>query len=600
MPRYEFDFPSGRRVEVEAPNMQAGLRGAKDLLARKDVARIPLDAPKLARPAEQQDTIGQRLLGGLETAGALVSGSTTGLLGGVAGLIPQTVREIAKGTFGSREGGERMRAATEKWMGIGSYEPRTEAGQRYTKALGEFSDRYLPPVAGLQTPGAYIPRQRAIALKGRAQALPAAVKTAVKEEFGPAANKGFVKAAGAAEIAKEEMRAQRAASFPSPYRLTKGERTRDFVLQRKESELSKQEIGAPLRERMVEHNERTLQNFDAYIEQTGASTTNLYQAGINVSDALKRQLKTARAKVSEAYGIARAKGETEQPVTLDRVIKHINESKPEALNARILGVAKQKLLQLGAAVEDEAGNLLAKKVKIDDAEEFRKSIVDSVDNKRPNIRQATRIKGAFDADTDSVGGAYYQAARRARVREARLFQNHSLVKDLLAVKKGAPETRQIALENVFNVGIVNASKDELSHLFRLLKRSEQGRQAVKDLQGTTLQWVHDRTFSNAPLNEAGQPIASAAKINEALVQLEKGGKLEVIFGKAGAEEFRKFAEQVRDLFTTVPGAVNTSQTAGVLLGYMQDYFPKISRALREGRRFKQGLEERQYIKEALK
>jgi hypothetical protein len=52
--------------------------------------------------------------------------------------------------------------------------------------------------------------------------------------------------------------------------------------------------------------------------------------------------------------------------------------------------------------------------------------------------------------------------------------------------------------------------------------------------------------------------------------LDSDGKLDYIFGKKGAEEIRELRDAMMDIYTTVPGAVNTSNTASSLLRALQN------------------------------
>ena len=134
----------------------------------------------------------------------------------------------------------------------------------------------------------------------------------------------------------------------------------------------------------------------------------------------------------------------------------------------------------------------------------------------------------------------------------------------------------------------------------MLKRSADGRQAFRDIQGATLQWIEDKTFSNIARNERGEPVVSASQIRSAFDQIEKGGKLEVLFGPRGASKLKDFKEQVIELFTRPPRTMNTSQTAGVIKDYIRDYFPKIGRLSQNIGKLNADLGNRRYIKETLK
>jgi hypothetical protein len=69
---------------------------------------------------------------------------------------------------------------------------------------------------------------------------------------------------------------------------------------------------------------------------------------------------------------------------------------------------------------------------------------------------------------------------------------------------------------------------------------------------------------------AGNPIFSAAKLNGAVRALEADGKLDLLLGKKGAQTIRDLNEISKVVKTQPPGAINTSNTAGVVLAALAE------------------------------
>ena len=95
---------------------------------------------------EKQDVgLADRAIGAGETALALATGATTGMVGSIYGTLTQLAKEIRQGNYGSHEAADRIEAEMQKQMGNFSYAPKTEVGQEYTQSVGEA----LEPMAGL-------------------------------------------------------------------------------------------------------------------------------------------------------------------------------------------------------------------------------------------------------------------------------------------------------------------------------------------------------------------------------------------------------------------------------------------------------------------
>ncbi len=60
-------------------------------------------------------------------------------------------------------------------------------------------------------------------------------------------------------------------------------------------------------------------------------------------------------------------------------------------------------------------------------------------------------------------------------------------------------------------------------------------------------------------------MVSAAKLDKAIKRLDADGKLDFIFGKQGAAQIRLINDVAKDVLTSPPNSVNTSNTASVLL-----------------------------------
>jgi hypothetical protein len=178
-----------------------------------------------------------------------------------------------------------------------------------------------------------------------------------------------------------------------------------------------------------------------------------------------------------------------------------------------------------------------------------------------------KAKEVIDAMTDGAGGDLYKRARAARMQRAKDFENVALVSNLLGTKRGSSD-RAIALEDVVRKAIIepSTSLDQVKHLGGvLLKKTPQGQQAWKELQGATLQYIRDEAYRGVTRDAAGNQVISPANLNRVISNLDKTGKLDYLYGKKGAEQLRTLNEVAQDVFTAPPGSVNTSNTASALM-----------------------------------
>lgn len=122
---------------------------------RADLPPMPsepddLTPGQLRRQQEREERgLGTKLLAGLEVAGTLGTGMTTGTLGGLAAASMGIAEEVKAGDFGTPDAAQRIQ---ERFMGGVeglTYTPRTEVGQEYLQQTGETIAPLVEPFAGL-------------------------------------------------------------------------------------------------------------------------------------------------------------------------------------------------------------------------------------------------------------------------------------------------------------------------------------------------------------------------------------------------------------------------------------------------------------------
>lgn len=547
--------------------------------ARQDPAnQIPESDVQETIQRPQEQTLGQQAIGARETALALGTGATTGSLGMIGGTLKGLAEQLLSGKFGTQQAADAVEQAATQGQQALTYAPRTQAGQEQAQAVGEA----LAPLAavapmtaelGAIASGAQAAAPAARAVAGRAAAPVQQLAGKITEAVRPAdaATQTGARSGGAAAVEAGTLRQAKADELPVPVNLTEGQRTRDFGQQRFERETAKDpEMGAPIRERFADQNMKLQQNFDAFIDSTGAQTADLRSVGQSVDKALRSRVAKDKTEIRARYKEAEKSGEMESPVTLESLVRHLDESKPEAEVANVLKAARAKAIQLGVAREGDDGALVAQPVSLKNAELFRRSINAATNAEPTNIRQSSIMKGLVDESTEGVGGQAYKKARAARAKFARDYENVSLVKNLIGQKRGSND-RSIALEDVVRRSIIepSTSLDDVRQIRRLLQtEGDNGKQAWRELQGATLNYIKEEALKNVARDQQGNAILSPAQLDRAIQKLDRNGKLDFVFGKKGAEMLRTVNDVAKDVLVAPPGAVNTSNTASVLAGLM--------------------------------
>lgn len=569
---------------LAAPPRATGLQSA---MSREQlIAQIPGNGSAQPAPTERapEPSVHEKVLGLVEAGVTAFRSAVNGIGGAAGGVALGLGEDIGRVAQGQRPDLQNLERRVQQGVELVSnpmglqQRQLSPAGQEYTETVTRGLQQlpaYMPAVGPAQAAAPYARGMRAAtadAVQPARQGLAGAM-----ERIGTVADRvlqrqpeqaaGTKPAAGAAGTDMATQRRERAANLPVPIKLTKGQAERTFEQQRFERETAKDpETGKPLRDRYAEQNQRLRENLDALVELTGAEVPHDAElSGSRVVQALAEKAAKAKEKVSAAYRAADEAGETTETVSTERLVRKLEEVEPSATNAGVIKTAEQELVRLGGATRDADGRLVPGELSLKSMEELRKMIGVGGRKDATNAHFAGEIKGAIDAATEGAGGDLYKGARQLYRDYAAEFKNRKIVTDLLEHKRGT-EDRKVALEDVRQRVVGKGSLEELSQLRRmLLEAGEPGRQAWRELQGQSMARIRDGALKNVARDERGNPVVSAAELNTRIDELDKDGKLELLFGKQGAQHLRDINDIAKDVLTAPPGAVNTSNTASVLL-----------------------------------
>ena len=573
----------------KAGDMDAARRLAQAVVqARGEAANlIPGAIVPGTEPQAPEPTLGQQLIGAGETALTLGTAATGGTLGTVAGGLGGLASQILSGEFGTPQAMRAVEQSASKGAQALTYQPRTQAGQAQTQAVGQFLGEALPPVLPvIAAPGAVMQSartmapsvgavgqiavgqgQRAASAAGQAIARPVqAATTAVRSGLGMedatippvAANRS----AGSAATPLELQRFTEAEM--AGLKLSEGEVKRSPELLAFEKEKAKTpEYQAPFLERQQENNRAALGKLNQVLDDTGAEAGDYANTGIKVVDKLMTGWNLEKAKTRSLYDKFRQSEEAATNVDATPVMDFLN-SQARGVSG-VTGVpdtARQNAVNLGIAQVDDSGRLIANpNVTLGQLEDFRQS-VSAISAANPNDKRlASVLKRQIDDIGDPIGGEMTKSMRAQRQRQAQKYENRAIVSRLLLEKKGMSDA-QTPVEDVFNKTILSARPSEIVHIKRVLSTipDNEGQQAWKELQGATVRHLLDKSESG--IGSDNLPVISGAKLSSALKSFDQNGKLDLVMGKEAAEQIRNLNQVLQYIQSTPPmTSINNSGTA---------------------------------------
>lgn len=530
--------------------------------ARPDDPKWVPDSGPAAAPKRDPRSWAQRMDANLTGAGeaglSLLTGGTSGLLGRAGGTLQGISASLFNGGYGTKEGAARAAQTAEEAARRYTYEPRTEEGRALLEKIGRAFE--ASKLVGLGPTESLALASVGPAMKPAATQATDTVRRAASRVMASDAPEGLsagdMVGMGAALADRAAVRRERAAQLAVPIDLTKGQRTRDFAQQQFEREAAKNAaVGAPLRERFATQNQQILQNFDAWLDQTGAEAGSLRATGEAVTKAIADKSNRAKLEIQFAYKKARESGAMQEAVDVAPLRLYLADHQAEAINAPLL-----------TSVETRLGQITSKgTATINDLEEIRKMVGRLSGKDATNALFGREVKGIIDSMTEGKGGDLYKQARQLRFRYGKEFEDHAVIDRLLSNKPGTQD-RSVAYEDVFRHSILSGSLDDVRTIRKTLQTAgPDGQQAWKELQGATIQHIKDEITKNVQLDQAGNRVMSPARLDRLVTELDKDGKLDFIFGKNGAQQIRDVNEIAKDVMTAPPGAVNTSNTASALV-----------------------------------
>jgi len=460
------------------------------------------------------------------------------------------VKAGAKGSMGiaaSKEAGVQIGGAA-----VG------EAGAQATQ--GEFKPGEILAEVAADAPGSAVE----IATGARDDVRAARKPVAAAPGIAGAATAGTQGSVGAAGTDKATQRRTTAANLPVPVPLSEGQATREAGQQQFEKQqFQDAETGAALRELTTEQTDRILRNFDVLEEQAGGEQIGTEAVGEAVVNPIMEKAAAAKAEIKAAYDAADAAGETAELVPYTRLTDYLDQQTPTE-KEKLAPILKMVEEQIAKNDPDGTGEMSIKAM-----EDIRKAIKANTEFGTPNSVKGGELTALIDASTKDAGGDLYQGARKLYAKYAAEFKNQAVIADLINLKKGTTD-RKVAFEDVFKKTVLNGPVENLRRLQATLDGAgDKGTQAMRELRAAAVRHIREQATRTTSRDERGNPVPSVAGLTNVVKAMDKDGKLEVLFGKQGAQTFRDLAEVASDIYTAPPGLVNTSGTANAIKKLLQ-------------------------------
>lgn len=547
-------FQSGETQKSEASlygDLFSAVDQAADQTRAFDLAESQLSdlfGETVAPTPKNEYSLPQKAIGVGENVLSTITGATTGALGQIAGTVAGIPKSIIDGDYGTREGTKTVADAANTVGGLLTYAPRSEAGKEYQQVIGDVYNTYGAPLealAGLGAPTGINP----IMARNMRQAQAAERKSQAAED----------QSISAARANDASIRAANATTLPVPFEgqssLSKGQTTRDFEQLQFENEQAKiGTTGEPIRNHRSAQADVFAQNLDQIQETVsdGLRYGSDYEQGQAVAGAVNSQRTSDWSGVSQAYESARAAKELDVPVNIKalptafeeiKVVRHIS---PEVDG--IMRVAEE----LGIIKEDGSFNRWS---SVDSYIKLRETITQAMPSSRSGRFVAKKITQGIDADLSKTNsGPLYKAAQKKASNFYRTYDENPVFGK---ITEGAAEKIYQSIRSG-EVDKVTAVRDQLY-------KSENGIAQWKGIQGRFVKDLIEKAFDVNQRDANGKPIIKPAAINKWVEDLERTGKMDLLFDKQTQENLYTLRDLSQDLFTAPQGSINWSNTSSAIM-----------------------------------
>jgi hypothetical protein len=343
---------------------------------------------------------------------------------------------------------------------------------------------------------------------------------------------------------------------------TRAQLTRNPADVRYESDTAKHPVyGAPFQEKYAIQNDKLRKNLQAEVDNTGAELIGLPSADFGktvISEPFQKYKSERYQQVSDAYTAADLAGETAQPVSYKNITDFI-ESETKNRPTRKEQNPLYALVEEEIKANDPKGT---GQISIRQMEDIRKLIIDEIDpQKKGSVRLGKKLKDNIDKSTENAGGDFYKKARELNTKFNNDFEDIAVIRDINRNKKGLSD-RVVPYEQLADKLVFKGPGSDLkSALETFEKMGPEGQKIIQELRGYAADKIMQESTKNVQLDVNNKPYVSTAALNKVVNELEKNGKLEMLFGKKGAERYSTLKDVTKELQTVPKDTTNPSGTA---------------------------------------
>lgn len=372
-----------------------------------------------------------------------------------------------------------------------------------------------------------------------------------------------LRSVGAAELSAGQLRQAKAHELLDPIDLSRDQYTRNFADVNWAREKAKDATtGEPLRQKYAQDNQKLINNLNLEIEATGAQKTGIDrgQLGEDFVKVVSDYKNARKIEKDNAYAKADQAGETLQQVPYKPIldyIENIKTKRPTQYDQNpILKMVEE---DLKANDQGKAGS-----VNLRQLEDVRALINAETEYGTSNGFHGGKIKDAIDSITKDAGGTLYQEARALNNRYMKEFDENPAIANVTAIKRGTTE-RRVPIETLVEDSMLKGPRSRVEEIFKTLEKAgPEGEAMIAELRGVVGEQIMTEATKGVGRDILGNPIVSPDKLNNIITKLDKSGKLDLIFGKKGAERYRTLKDVAIDVKTVPEGSVNYSGTASQL------------------------------------
>lgn len=174
--------------------------------------------------------------------------------------------------------------------------------------------------------------------------------------------------------------------------------------------------------------------------------------------------------------------------------------------------------------------------------------------------QLNQMRSVLNDMEEGAGGEMFKAYRQIRTAKGARYENNPLIDKLLSDKTGFYGTDAVEDSKVFDMAVLKSSPEQFGKLWPRLTPK-----ARSLTQAQMADHIKQQVFSNQGRNEAGDVVASAAKLDKVLRDIGPQ-KLRLIFGEQRAKDMQMLARSLGEISNPPKGTV--PQGSAPKLGFL--------------------------------